>query len=306
MGSRSRSAAQLLLSSRNGRGCGHFPAAVVPLPVNNFATEGVQMKSGKIIPSLQRIATLWKQRIISLVEQASWRDVVFASLGLALAFRLRWLLRGVQTGDYVYFFDNWYTQIMADGIKSIGERISNYPPMYLYILYLVSVLFRTVYLTAIKIPSVICDFISAWFMYRIVRLKFGRRPAGVLSALILLFTPTVFLNSAAWGQIESIYTAPLLACIYYLLRKKSWAACIAFGISVSIKLQAIYLVPFLLILWIRKEVSFKHLGAIPAVYLISLLPAWIAGRPFSELLTIYTSQVSGYEGLVHNATSFYT
>ena len=139
-----------------------------------------------------------------------------------------------------------------------------------------------------------------------MRLKYGGGVAASLSGLIVLFAPTVVLNAAAWGQIDSIYTAGLLACVYYLLRKKNWLACVAFGLAFAIKLQSIYLVPFLLALSLKKDLPWKCLLAIPAVYLVSIIPAWIAGRPLPELLTIYTAQVGGYEGLVHNATSVFT
>lgn len=249
----------------------------------------------------------FRQKLVELVKSINAVEALLLSVGVLLALLLRYTLRGIQTSDFDYFFNDWYSKIQAGGIKSIGENISNYPPVYLYLLYLVSVIFPTIWKsTAVKIPSVVADLICAWYVFRIVRLKISKGPAASLAALIFLFAPTVVLNGAAWGQIESIYTAALLACLYYLLRKKNWLACIAFGIAFSIKLQSIYLAPLLLALWLRKELSFKHLLAIPAVYLVSILPAWIAGRPILELLTIYTSQVSGYEGLVHNATSLYT
>jgi Gpi18-like mannosyltransferase len=90
------------------------------------------------------------------------------------------------------------------------------------------------------------------------------------------------------------------------LKKQNLLACIAFGIAFAIKLQSIYLAPFLLALFLKKVVSWKHLLAIPAVYLISIIPAWIAGRPLLELLTIYVRQVDTYAGLVHNAPNMYT
>jgi len=61
-------------------------------------------------------------------------------------------------------------------------------------------------------------------IYQIMRVKYGSGVAASLSGLIVLFAPTVVLNAAAWGQIDSIYTAGLLACVNYLLRKKNWLA----------------------------------------------------------------------------------
>jgi Gpi18-like mannosyltransferase len=161
-------------------------------------------------------------------------------------------------------------------------------------------------ITAVKLPAIICDFICAWFVYRIVRMKYEKGSVPIFAFLAILFAPTVILNSAAWAQIESIYTAALVAFLYYVLRKQPWLACIAFGIAFSIKLQSIYLAPLLLVLFLKRVVSWKHLLAIPAVYIILIIPAWIAGRPLGELLTVYAGQVEGYSGLVHNAPNMYT
>ncbi len=199
------------------------------------------------------------------------------------------------------------TRIQTEGFSALGKVFSDYTPLYLGSLYLVSVLFPGITpVTAIKLPSILCDLVCAFYIYRIVRLKYGSGMAAGLASLLVLFAPTVVINGAAWGQIESIYTAALLACVYYLLKKKNWAACIAFGLALSIKLQSAYLAPLLIALLFKKELSFKHLLAIPLVYLVSILPAWIAGRPLSSLLTLYVSQVNDYQGLVNNGTSAYT
>ena len=160
--------------------------------------------------------------------------------------------------------------------------------------------------TAVKLPSIFCDFICAWYVYRIVRLKYEKGPIPIFAFLAILFAPTVILNSAVWGQADSIFTAALVAFLFYLLKKQPWLACIAFGIAFSIKLQSIYLAPLLMVLFFKKVISWKHLLTIPAVYFIAIIPAWVAGRPLMELLTVYVDQVQGVPGLFHNAPNLYT
>jgi Gpi18-like mannosyltransferase len=60
------------------------------------------------------------------------------------------------------------------------------------------------------------------------------------------------------------------------------------------------------VLFLKKVLSWKHLLVIPVVYFIAIIPAWIAGRPLVELLTIYFDQVQGVPGLFHNAPNMYT
>jgi Gpi18-like mannosyltransferase len=250
-----------------------------------------------------KIKELW----IPFVHGIPYVDVLIVLTGTLLALALRFTLRTFETQDFTYYYRGWYTLIKTQGFVALGKNFSDYTPLSLYLLYFVSVLLPKVStVTAVKLPSITCDFICAWYVFRIVRLKYEKGPFPIFAFLAILFTPTVVLNSAAWNQIESIYTAALVAFLYYLLKKQGWFACIAYGIAFSIKLQSIYLAPLLLVMFLKKEVSWKHLLAIPAVYLLSIIPAWIAGRPLVELLTIYGGQVNDYVGLVNNAPNMYT
>jgi Gpi18-like mannosyltransferase len=248
-----------------------------------------------------------KERWIPFLRDIPYLDVLIVFTGTLLALILRYSLRTIATTDFEYFFSQWYAKIQTEGFRALGGNFSNYPPLYLYFLYIVSVIFPHVApVTAVKLPSIASDLICAWYVYRIVRLKYEKGPIPLFAFIAVLFAPTVVLNGAAWGQIDGIYTAALVAFLFYLLKKQNWLACITFGIAFSIKLQAIYLTPFLLVLLLKKVVSWKHLLTIPVFYLVSIIPAWIAGRPFLELITIYFGQVEGYAGLVHNAPNMYT
>ena len=234
-------------------------------------------------------------------------DVLVIFVGTILALALRYTLRNFSSQDYSYYLKAWYQTIKELGFSALGQNFSNYTPPFLYMLYIVSkILPNIATVTAVKLPSILCDFICAWYVYRIVRVKYEQGPIPIFAYLAILFTPTVVLNGAVWAQIESIYVAALVAFVFYVLKKQPWVSCIAFGIAFSIKLQTIYLAPFLLVLLLKKVVSWKHMLAIPAVYLVAIIPAWIAGRPLVELLTIYAGQVEGYTGLVHNAPNMYT
>jgi Gpi18-like mannosyltransferase len=262
------------------------------------------------ITNNQQPTSFWSKindRWISYANQIPYVDLLIVIIGVSLALLLRFSLRTFESQDYQNFFRGWYTDIKAHGFVALGEGISNYTPLYFYMLYGISIFLpKVATVTAVKLPSIACDFICAWYAYRIVRLKYTNGPVPIFAFFAILFAPTVILNSSAWNQIESIYTAALIAFIYYILKNRNWLACIAFGIAFAVKLQSIYLAPLLLVLLLKRVVSWKHILAIPAVYLISIIPAWIAGRPLLELLTIYVGQVGGYAGLEHNAPNMYT
>ncbi|HNB52487.1 MAG TPA: hypothetical protein PK530_11110, partial [Anaerolineales bacterium] len=128
----------------------------------------------------------------------------------------------------------------------------------------------------------------------------------LLAYLAFLFLPTVFINSAFWGQADIIYTVPLLACVYFFLKDRPYLGMIAFGIAISIKLQAIFLAPWLVILWLNKKTTFVSFFLIPATYFVLILPAWLIGRPLPDLLTIYLAQGETYHELTMNAPNLYT
>jgi hypothetical protein len=70
-------------------------------------------------------------------------------------------------------------------------------------------------------------------------------------------------------------------------------------------MQTFILLPFFFVMMLRKQIKFYHFLLVPAVYFISILPAFLMGRPLSELLTIYISQSSHYKHLTMNFPNFY-
>jgi Gpi18-like mannosyltransferase len=89
------------------------------------------------------------------------------------------------------------------------------------------------------------------------------------------------------------------------MRKKNWYSFISYGIAFAFKLQSIFFLPILIILWFKKEISWKYFLAIPIVYFGSIIPAWLLGRPISSLLAIYFSQAGEYNKLTSHAPNLY-
>ncbi len=100
------------------------------------------------------------------------------------------------------------------------------------------------------------------------------------------------INSAAWGQSDAIYTAFCLGSLYFLLKERPGWASVFFGLAISFKLQAIFFLPVLLIVLLRRKWAMKYLLLIPAVFLLMLAPAFLAGRDAWSLLTIYVGQIT--------------
>ena len=245
-----------------------------------------------------------KMKTLKLINYV---DIIIILTGIALAIAIRYSLIDYKSFDFIKDTKGWYNTVKEQGFSAFGHKFSDYNPPYLYLLYLIARIFPdSSAVLATKLPSMIADFVSAWFAYRIVRLKYDNAAIPILAAFAILFAPTIIINSAFWGQFDALYTCSLLATLYFVFTKKYGPAMLMFGLSVSFKAQAVFLFPFLIALLINKMIPWKYYLLIPLVMLLVLIPAWIAGRPLLDLLLIYPSQTGSYKQLTMNAPSVFS
>ncbi len=201
----------------------------------------------------------------------------------------------------------WYETLYRQGIISaLATDFANYTPPYTYLLALATFTRGFIApLTAIKLIPTCFDLLGAFLIYKIVKLKFEQGELPILAAAIYFIAPTVVINSSFWGQADSLYTTCLLACLYLLMIEKPLPAMLTFGIAFAFKAQAVFLIPFLLILALRKKIHWLYFGLIPLVYLIAVAPVVLLGRPLLETLLIYTKQSNTFDSLTMNAPNLY-
>ncbi|GHO85582.1 hypothetical protein [Dictyobacter formicarum] len=224
---------------------------------------------------------------------------------LLLALMLRISLIPFESGDYWNGLMVWYNFIQAhDGFAALKYIASDYTPFYLYFVALITYIPLSP-LVLFKALSIFFDFVLAFGVYLIIKLKYQSSYVPLIASLLVLFAPTIFLNSALWGQCDVIYTAFAVMGLYFLLRKRPGFACLFFGLSLSFKPQAVFLLPLLLFLWMKREVYLKHLVIIPASYLVMIFPAFLLGRPLVDLLTIYVRVSGEYPSLTLSAPTFW-
>ena len=212
---------------------------------------------------------------------------------LALSLLARYCLLPFESGDWTHHLRPWMDFISLMGhFAALEHHFSNYNVPYLYLLATASLFDAVPDLIKIKSISIVFDYVMAFFVYRIVRLK---HPEGgiapIAAGLATICLPTVVLNGSAWGQCDSIWTAFLVMSLYCLLAGRQKMACAAFGLAFSFKPMGIFLAPLFLWLLARREVRPRNLFLIPAVWLGLLLPAWLIGRPLGELLLIYPNSI---------------
>src|SRR4051812_44008055 len=102
-------------------------------------------------------------------------DLVWWSVGLALAVSLRLSLFRFQSGDYVSHLGLWYDYIQTHGgFSALRDNFSNYTPPYLYLMWLATKL-PVQKLYAIKLIAVPFDFLLAFIVLLITRLKYQNK-----------------------------------------------------------------------------------------------------------------------------------
>ncbi|HBQ64808.1 MAG TPA: hypothetical protein DD727_07805 [Clostridiales bacterium] len=233
-----------------------------------------------------------------------YMDYIFIAAVLILAVAVRLMVFDFRTHDYETFLAKWMETLREHGFSSFKEGFSDYTPPYLYVLWLLSPL-PLDKLYAVKLGSVLFDFLLAFYAMKIAGLSHPRRAYRYAAFAAALFLPTAILNGAVWGQCDVIFTAFLAGCIYYQMKEKPALSMLFFALAFSFKLQAVFLAPFLVFMLIKSRYRLKDFLLIPGVYLGLSIPVLLAGRPLGEVLTIYFSQYNSYSSLTLSCPNFY-
>lgn len=227
-------------------------------------------------------------------NQKKVENLVFLAAITIIGLLARHYLFPIESGDYHQFLLPWYNQLYDNGgFAAVGMDIGDYMPTYYYILAFLTYLpFEP--LTGIKIVSCIADIILAVIIYKIVFHVTKNENRSIAAYGIVIFLPSVLLNSAAWAQCDGIFTLFIAASILFILKGKDWGAMICFSIAFVFKIQAIFFAPVLLILYLKNKLRWRTVLAFPAVYVISIIPALVTGGNFLDLITVYFRQSKQY------------
>ena len=214
-------------------------------------------------------------------------------------------LLNFETWDYTGFLKQWFDTIVANGkIHSLDMAIGDYNCPYIIILTLFTYLPISP-LYSIKIFSIIFDFVLAISSVILVnKLTEKKKYNNIISLLtygLVLFAPTVLLNSACWAQCDSIYISFIIISLIFLIDEKYIRSLIFLGISFAFKLQFVFILPLYVLVWMNKrKFPLFYFGIIPIVDLVMCLPSIIFGRPIKEVIMIYINQMGSYSSYTSN------
>lgn len=244
------------------------------------------------------MALLWREKLIQKPLQA-----LLPLIALILITIIKASLLDFESNDYLDFLAPWTQFFREHGFAGLGSSVGNYNPPYMYLLWLFSLLpVNELYL--IKLTSMLFDILLAWAGMKLLSLCTKNRARLLICFLALLVFPTFIINGAMWGQCDSIYTFFGVFSIYLALSDRPRAAMCAIAASLAFKLQAVFIMPAFVVLFIAGKVKLKHFAAFPVAYAVYMLPAVFAGRPFMEVMTLYFSQAGTVgDALNYNAPS---
>lgn len=211
-------------------------------------------------------------------------------------------------------YKRWATAAASNLLTVYSNHSSiDYPPVYIYALALIGKLssisvFSKYYYLLLKLPSILADILSAYFIYRIAN-KHISKEFSILFSAFYIFNPAVLTNSTIWGQSDSFFTFIVIFAVFFLSENKLIFSSVCFTIAILMKPQGIILLPLLLFELMRK----RNIKSIIQCVLPSLITALIIILPFSInngniswIFNLYRNTISEYPYASNNAFNFFS
>ena len=239
------------------------------------------------------------------VDRPGGRTLLLCAAVLGLSVLARASMLDFASADYDSFLCKWVQYFRETGVRALAENVGDYNLLYQYALLVISRL--PVYdLYSIKLLSVAFDYALALAMMAAAGSAAGRR-ARLPVFLIVPLLPTVLLDGACWGQCDTVYAFAVILSLYCLMEGRPWRSAAALAFAFAFKLQTIFVFPVVLMGLLDGRFKPKHALAFFAAYLLTMIPALLAGRGFMDALSVYAGQSMGqyYHRLTYNAPNLY-
>lgn len=210
-------------------------------------------------------------------------------------------------------FKNWATTA-ANNLTQFyqGRHSSDYPPLYIYVLYMIGKLgslsavspYFTLFL---KLPSIIADIVTSFLLYKQAK-KYLTLEMSLLLSAFYAFNPAVFINSTIWGQVDSFFTLLIVSAVVLLTERKIGLASVLFTSAVLMKPQGIIFLPVVFFELIRQ----KNLKSWVKILVPGFITAIVLVLPFSWnadwlwIFKLFASTLGEYPYASVNAFNFFS
>src|SRR5256885_2077046 len=261
------------------------------------------------------------------LSRLAWR--LDTPAGLVVMYTVAFFIR-VLIAPYVGFYGDlrlftmWATRLDEVGPHRfyVQGQFADYPPGYLYVLWLLGKLSATPGYLLLKLPAILADLGLAWiagiFAVRLAPTSLKERlPVRALVAAAVLFNPALIALSAVWGQVDAVPALFVLSSLLLLFTgppsmRRELGAFLLFAVAIAMKPQSGFVFPIMLYALYRRHLHRRQRSellegalrvAAPAVLALDL---WsISGIPFGlgpvELYRFYSHSASVYPVTSANA-----
>jgi hypothetical protein len=184
-------------------------------------------------------------------------------------------------------FRGWAADLGANGPLGAYSRgyFLDYLPGYLWVLWLLGSLAGAITGAfdpgaLVKIPAILADGLLILATVRLASHLGASARAQRGVALLLAFAPMTWLNSAVWGQVDSVGTSVLLFATSELIQGKTLRAAALAALAAVIKPQFGILIPFVALLALLRARRSGDMWALPLTGLVGTAVVSIAALPF--------------------------
>ncbi len=256
-------------------------------------------------------------------EGLSTLQKVVLLLFIGLFLRLILSITAPQCSIDVNLFSYWATNAAKHNFNIYNQVDGiDYPPGYMTILMLVGKIMNlfNAYGTLlgrmlIKMPAILCDIAIAYIIYKLAVKKLSSKWT-IFLVCAWLFNPVVLIDSAAWGQVDSVLTLAMVLCIYYITQEKYATAGVWLAVAVMLKPQALFISPILFYALVKhftvskepivdKLLHFvKTLCAFLVTFLLIALPYWVNMKSI-WLYELFLGTADHYDYITVNALNYH-
>lgn len=272
-------------------------------------------------------------------EPMSLGKALVAVFIIGIIIRIVLALTPLQCSGDVNIFKYWGDMSVSEGFTDTYITLKDsidYPPLYVYVLYAASWikdLFADsgyqdiIYSLLIKMTPIIADCIIGLFIYKICNKKM-RTEWKVFAVAAWLLNPVVIIDSAVWGQVDSVLALFVLLSVYYGYQKKFLWSGLWLGIGVMLKPQAIIVSPIIFFMLVKyfiqekEELKKKFAGlgftvmgfmagavipCIPFMFKMGMVETEILGKSFDLpwIFSLFIGTANGYSYASVNSLNFW-
>jgi Gpi18-like mannosyltransferase len=247
----------------------------------------------------------------ALIQETNQSTLIWMLLGAGLFLRIASAPWIAGHPFDINLFKSWATSAANNLPGFYVNGSSDYPPFYVFILYVIGKLAAVSTLSPyftllIKFPSILADVATAYLLYKVAS-KYVSFEISLLIAAFYTFNPAIFINSTFWGQVDSFFTLIVVGAIFLLSEGKlGWSTALLTA-AVLMKPQGIIYLPLLLFELLRV----KRVKAWLVAVVSALLSALVIVVPFSLgrdplwLYKLYSSTLNEYPYASVNGYNFF-